>query len=51
MKTYDFTVIVTGLGDTPEEAWNDCREAVEMDGLGNYDEALPVFVTDDNEQS
>jgi len=30
-KLYDFTVDMCGWGDTPEEAWENCKENFDID--------------------
>ena len=31
MKTYNFTVILSGVGDDPDKAWEDAVEAFQAD--------------------
>lgn len=34
MNTYHFILYVNGSGDTPEEAWEDCKDSIAVDGVG-----------------
>lgn len=45
-KLYDFSVIMCGWGNTPEEAWRDCQESFDI-----LAENVPIdyTVVDDDE--
>jgi hypothetical protein len=40
MAQYIFTVLITGEGDTEDEAWDNARDAVAEDGLYHYESAI-----------
>jgi hypothetical protein len=42
MKHYEFEVILSGCGDTAEEAWNDACASIAEDGLGEFDESVNI---------
>jgi hypothetical protein len=48
MKVYEWTITVSGCGNTEEEAWADCEEGLIMEGLGTCDMDGKV-VEDDGE--
>lgn len=33
-KVWEWTIVVSGVGNTEEEAWRDCEEQISVDGLG-----------------
>lgn len=44
-KLYDFSVVMCGWGDTPEEAWANCKENYDID-----QEELPEYsIVDEDE--
>lgn len=42
MKQYEFIIYVVGMGNTPEEAWEDCVQTTLMEGFGNDVEAYAM---------
>ena len=38
MKRYEFQIIVTGCGNTPEGAWSRACESIAANGLGEFEE-------------
>jgi len=47
--TYEFSVQGIGRGNSIEEAWNDCKEALNLDKMTAFD-ACPALIESDNDE-
>ncbi len=50
MNRYEFTIILSGYGETPQEAWNDSIDTIMSDShFGYYDESeIETKMTEEN---